>query len=425
MIGALAVMPACGEEQPADIEGATDGYDTAPGGTGEWDGCLYEPEEPYHAWRHRCEGIGQVRFAFDVVGAPGYDNEQLAHSVNLFFGGDSPSFKDSYEKPNVMACCSPVDDEEDLEMQPHYKACYHDMAENGCYSIWNQLKQAKKEAPVLARPQIQQIIDWFAAHTQDCYEEFWLESGASTYEANDPSDPPFILNHTWQLPSSAETLNIKNIEIEVSNLSITDAKLPADPNDWLMCESQKDNNAVSFLETDPDDGDVFELWDGSVELEGPDLGKGVISGFSYLRGTALGCDLCSLISTEFTEVGVTVEALVLDTEDPTEISDRSGSESMWLDEARIALYAPVHAQWRSANTISIPAGGATFVVSAMADGEMGMVTTTNATAIELELVEPPELPSAWYWELKPFTLPYRDASDETWEIEVKTSIFKQ
>lgn len=45
-----------------------------------------------------------------------------------------------------MACCSPsFDDEDPLVEQDEYKACFHDLAETACISLWTQLKDLKEK----------------------------------------------------------------------------------------------------------------------------------------------------------------------------------------------------------------------------------------------------------------------------------------
>ena len=325
---------------------------------------------------------------------------------------------ESYENPKVMACCSPpYDSEEDLVYQPHYKACYHDFVENGCRSLWVQLNELKEDVALAAKPQIQSLADWIAEHQQECYNEFWNLSGAASWTPANSFDS-LDLDHVWELPSSAETLNVKDIEIEIEieNGLIYSINIPTSP---IECSSQQDNNENTFLKGDPSDGFTFELYSGDATLSGP--GTPPFLGTADFTSASANCSYCSILSTEETEVGVWLHSLVLETNASAVVTNGTTSET--VERARVALYAPVHADSVGSNLYDIPVGGALFVISAEVAGVATIETAYNAQTIELEAAPPMLLDPNYTWTISPFTFTYTDDNEDEWTLEIGTLFF--
>ena len=425
MVVTLGSSGACGEVQPEDIEvlgGTETGPNiTGPGDTGEWDGCLYIEEPGHTGMQHMCNGGGTFRVIFDIVGTGSWDEQDKSFSD--FFGfGNWATGGDNYASPKIMACCNPLFDKDaPLHLQPHYMACFHDLAENGCYSMWAYLDEAKKDVPLAARPQLKQLKDWLATHMNECYEQFWIASGAAAHVPQHEYDN-FVLTHTWHLPSSANTNNIENIRLQAETVSVGSVLLPDNSNDLLTCKSQKDNNDVVLIVADPDDGDISDLWYGHVTLNGPDL----ITGSADLASTLSDCSLCSILSVKLGS-NTTIEAMVLETAYATEVGTRS--ESLLIDRARISLYAPVEAIAHSSapGLYSIAPGQALFAVSASAEGAPGIVMVHNQSTIWLQRAIWVETfaETEYYWSVYPFTLEYEDAGEETWQLSFGQLSFRE
>jgi len=383
---------------------------------GEYVGCLYAPESPYQAIQHQCGGFGIAKVEFTIEDLPGYNGTYPA-STYTFFG--PPYDDESYEKPKVMACCNPAHDSEALlTEQPTYLACYHDLVENGCLSIWANLKKMKDEAPLLAGPQIQDLIDWVASHQQECFEEFWIASGASAWTPEDEFDN-LEIDHVWELPSSAETSWIKDIKFEMENAVVNDVYIPSDPGEWIACDSQRDNNDITFLKGDPGDGNVFGLYYGDVSLAGP--GTPPFSGSSDFTSIGDSCIYCSMISTsEETDDSVLIYSMTLDTTDTAMVTD--GTTSVVVDRARIALYEPVEAVEVGSLYYEIPAGGATFVFSASVAGVNTIEMAVNSAVIEIEMESLLTSPG-YTWTVSPFSFTYTDDNEDEWTLETGTLFF--
>ncbi len=379
--------------------------------------CIF-PEAPHTAIQHQCNGYGNTKVYFDVVGA-GNENGSYELQGLVSFGGTAAT-DESYENPKVMACCAPAfDDEDDLEGTQHYKACFNDFAQAGCKGIWTQLMAAKEADGVgpIKELNIQSLADWVATHQQECYEAFWVTSGAKDWVSQNVNDE-LELNYIWELPSSADTTNFTNIKIEIWSGFIFDVNLPPDPEDWIVCESQQDNDHVSIVEGVPSNGNVFELYYGDAALTGP--GSPPLGGSSEFTSANTACSHCSIISTEETLDGVWVHSLVLDTADAVAID--AGMTTMTLDNARIALYAPVLATEVGSLYYEIGVGEAMFVVSALESGAATVETTLNSRTIELEW-EPTLTSPFGTWTVSPLSFTYTDDNSAEWTLETGSLFF--
>lgn len=427
------MLAACKRPVPESVEGATATEDdtnltlpmttdptlptttlptTGGGDDPVWAGCLKLPMTGFSAFQHQCGGSGTALLHFNIVGTGSNDGPQT-FGLPVNFGPGEEG--DSYEKPKVMACCAPgYDDEEDLVFQPHYLACYHDLAEQACLSLWTQLNEIKDrpETPVLAKPQIQSLANFVAEHQQDCYNEMWAESGAVGHVPANATDF-FTLNHVWDLGGGAETNNIKDIEFEIVSGVVDQIFIPENSATWSICDSGFENNPYTFIQADPSDGHVFSLYYGDAELLGP--------GTPAYQGSGDFASASSFISTDETEVGVWVHGMTLDAAEPVVVTN--GTSSTTVEVARIDLYENVHASAVGSLLFEIPPGGAMFVVTGSVNGETSIETLYNASTIELEMEPPTLLDPIYSWTVTPFDLVYEDANEDEWTLEIGTLFF--
>ncbi|MDC0720682.1 hypothetical protein [Nannocystis bainbridge] len=377
-----------------------------------WEGCLGTADGVNSAFVHQCAGTGTaiVRFDVEVSGNPVVIPPFPPRPVTFGPGVEG----ESYEEPKVMACCAPAfDDEEDMVLQPHYMACYRDLAEQACRSLWSQILALKDnpDVPNVANPQLQNLADWVAEHQLECFTELWKNSGAIDHEPQNATDF-FTLNRTWVLGEGADTLNIKNVEFEIQDAEVSDIFIPANAATWGLCRSASDNNDFHFLEVDPSDGYVFTLFEGDAELLGP--GTPAYEGSAEFSAN-------SFISTHDSEVGVWIDALQLDTAEPAVITN--GTTSTTVDRARVALLHAVHATPVGTFLFEIDPGGAQFFVSGFADGEASVETVYNASTIEIDRAPPMLVDPEYVWTVSPFDLVYEDANEDEWTLAIGTLIF--
>lgn len=426
-----ALMIACGNSPIAEIQPnltETDGNheEAGDGGGGGssigdssdpdpwYNGCLHFPTVGAWAYKHKCNGYASLNLTFEIENSIIYDGDYSYPWIITFgFGEDA-----SWDKPNVMACCEPEDPELFQVDHPlHLRACYHDFVENGCISLIERLRSLKNDdgVPNLAKPQLDEIANWLAEHQQECRDQFWLASGASMFDpgAGDSALPEAFPDHIWQVPK--ETFYFKNIEAAVIAPTILGAYLPPDPEDWQTCESQKENNSILFIEAGPDPIFTFELVSGDGELIGPQLTGGQAAGSATFASVGTGCSVCSYLG--FTSSGPKLDALVLDSYGTTEISRPTGSTI--LDTFRIALYSPVEATTVGSNTWRILAGTATFVISSMSGDDVGLLSVTNDSEIDIEIDG-----STSEWVIHPFELHYTDALSLGWVISISELRFE-
>lgn len=71
----------------------------------------------------------------------------------------------------------------------------------------------------------------------------------------------------------------------------------------------------------------------------------------------------------------------------------------------------------SADTLTIPAGKALFVMSGQALGESRWVPAWHATAIEIRPVRD-------YWSVSGFTMDYEDAEGDIWDMTLAPSVWR-
>jgi hypothetical protein len=289
----------------------------------------------------------------------------------------------------------------------------------GCRSLVTRLREAARAftAGHPARTQLNEIADWIAQHQQDCYEEFWVESGAATFQPDEiaPGVPEFFPNHTWVLPSGAETTYIRNIELSLENPWITDVILPQDVGDRLTCESAEDNDHVSFLDHDPDLGFSYDLESGTVTVAGM-WGEDFVMASAEFASADNDCDLCSFVSHDAAEGQI--HALVLESEAPADVSWTT-TELFQPERFRIALYAPIEVEQVGWEHYRAPAGSAMFVLSYL-DGDFApILIAENYTAIDIKrpVWEQP-------WEIQAFTIKYVDSSENEWGIYVSKLTFE-
>lgn len=424
----LVLVEAC---KPGEVEeiiiGDTDGNVTAPSAeeSGGWNGCLERGEPGKSAIRHQCGGYGFPGITFTIVGA-GDANGTYPLLSFYQFGAEIAS--DSYESPKVMACCDPPYDEDADEaldesgsnfestfvFQPHYDSCLKDMVQQACISFYTQLADlaADPKLPKVARPQVRNLRDWVGAHQQECYDQFYKESGAQDFIPTDGFDV-FEINHTWKLGDSAETLNIKGIEVSLTQTQVRTIDLPDNPDEWLSCESLTDNDGATFgvVGDEPDD-----LVSGSAHLEGPDYGGGTVSGTLSFAGADNGCSLCSSIAVAATPNAVALESLILESAAAGVIGD-GDANAVTAEHVRIATVSSHDATMVAPGTYQLAVGSVVFVVGGRVDGESDIVTASNVSPIMMRR-------SGNAWVMDPFAISYADAWGGTWTLTTSPLVFE-
>jgi hypothetical protein len=211
----------------------------------------------------------------------------------------------------------------------------------------------------------------------ECIDNLW--SGG-------PTDPFNVINdHSWNLAY--------DVWVNIDILEVYDLFLPEDPADWLTCTSVFDNDDTVI----PD-----------VGSNGPHLDSLTLdSGSMQLSGTGIDATLALASSSELV-IGSDFQGLMLGTLQLHGGMTRLAGAS--VERWRIATLRAVPLQELEDGSFVVPAGGVTFIGSAVYDGET-LSTASNGTPLVLR-------PDGAGWAVNPFTLRYTPSAGDAYTLDI-------
>jgi hypothetical protein len=328
------------------------------------DHCLFDPVDMLYGYRYQCEG--SVAINVEIVHP--FDGSPVSEPFVLDFGAEVDG--DSYESPRVMACCPPYDLAEPQCGQPHQRACWIDVVEQGCKSLVGKLDDIADSFGVLEGAKKQAVLkvrDYVRDHQSECFDSFAAEVAGTLQECDqDFNGQPFadwVEAGVWSFEPAGP---VETVEITVAAAAWT-GLFPLDEHEPApeTCWSADENDGTLFLEIDPNAGEVMHLASGSVSIHGPDTdGAAELSSTSTLAIT--------------TGAAPALENLALHSAGPALIVSAGIPVPVESFHVRLWDRAPAMA---TGSAVVIPARRARFAAAATAFGESRVRLATNATPI--------------------------------------------
>ncbi|MCX4243075.1 hypothetical protein [Paraliomyxa miuraensis] len=301
----LLGIVSCGDPTPSDQEfeslsgSATDGGgegtgnqpdegvdETGAGPTPVDDYCLFDPQADRHGYRYQCGGLVSV----DVVVEHAFEGSPETAFLDFDFGPIADG--DSYSDPLVMACCPLWDPSSPNCAQPHERACWIDVIEQGCSSMVDEIEMFAHDTfpgvlNTAKRNAVLKVAEYVAENQGACIAAFRDDTDiASTLQECDADD-----NGSFDFGDMLETGMwtfdppgaVQNVEISVHSAWISKIyPIGADEPAPMTCSSADENDATRFVEVDPPpEAVVLGLASGGASLVGP-----AADGFSALDTTS-------------------------------------------------------------------------------------------------------------------------------------------
>lgn len=342
------------------------GADETGDGAGVSPHCLYDPDPVMHGYRYQCAGSIDL----DLVVTHPFEGSPEVEPLELPFGQGVEG--DDYADPLVMACCPAYDPAVLNCSQPHERACFVDLIEQGCKSMVGQIEDfAHDRFPGVGnaakRTAVLKIADYVRDNQAECVAAFRDETGIAAMPAmcdqdgNGPGYTALLEGGYWSFdPDGLVSL----VELSVARAEWHGLH-PLGPDDGPLeeCESADDNDDVMFLEVDPATGStILHLVAGSVGVVGPGA-----------TGTG------ELGSTSALAVGPrSLENLALHSAGAAMVT--AGEATVPVEAFHVRLWdrAPADAEGQ---TLIVQPGEARFAVSATVLGHHAVQTATNASPI--------------------------------------------
>lgn len=319
-----------------------------------------------YGYRYQCEG--NVAAAVEIVHP--FDGSPVNLPLVLDFGPGVEG--DSYDSPLVMACCPWYEITEPQCGQPHQRACWIDLVEQGCKSMVGKLEdfansfgfldQAKKQA-------VLKIADYVRTHQSECFNAFAAGVAGTLQDCDENNNgQPFaqmVEGGVWSFdpPGAVQSVEISVQSAEWTGIYPVDDDEPAPD----VCWSADENDGMVFVEIDPDAGEALHLKSGSVSIAGPDAaGTGELSPSSSLAITTGAAPALDNLALHSAGASVIVSAGV----------------PVPVDSFHVRLWDRAQAM-STGSVLVVSPGLARFALTASALGESRVRFATNATPIVL------------------------------------------
>lgn len=376
--------------------------------------CRHNPNQDNpddYGWRYQCEGHLYASIDFD---APlGNDCESLlaerCHEHHIF----GPS-NDTYESPDVMACCGQYDP---AVKDEYIGFCDYDLIQQVCISMAKRLEKMVGDGSFGAYAgQGAKLQQWVAVNYVDCFNSLLM---------NDTAPESGKLISSWAIPNNPDWPDLDNFVISIDDgTRVTGMIQPGDPSEWLACSSALDNNDSIFEDgTTPGGGVVHGVelagnLDGA--LGGPSLFGGSVAATVHFSPNCAskGCSTATLWQVADASALLLADLTLF--ADAFVIANGNGM-SMVVDSARISLYEQAKAKPRYASAgtgeidgFVIPPGDAFFLFSGVAGDVADHYLARNSRAVEIAYTN-------GAWEIQPFEIAYVDERGETWSVSLGAS----
>jgi hypothetical protein len=330
--------------------------------------CLYDDlgEDGFYGYRYQCAGSINL----DIVVSHPFNDSPEPTPLGLSFGHGVDD--DSYADPKVMACCPWYDVHAPACEQPHERACFIDLVEQGCKSMVGKIEDfAHEQFPGVGnaakRLAVLKVADHVREHQEDCVAAFRKETGILEHQPTCDQNGNSV-DYTSMLEDGEWSFDPDGA-VDLVEISVAEAEwhglypIGADSNATSICQSADENDDVVFLEIDPAPGsEIRHLVAGSVTLQGPD-----VAGFGELRSTSI-----------LAVAPASLENLVLHSAGEAVIV--AGVSRVPVDAFHVRLWARADTKVEG-HTLTVQPGSARFAVGVVVLGHNAVQTATNATPI--------------------------------------------
>jgi hypothetical protein len=393
----------------------TAGDETAGGDTGGPkelgpDACVHNVTEGVVGYRLQCEGKLFTTLEFELP--LGHDCEStLGAAYCSQYHAFGPS-NDTYEAPDVMACCGEAWDHQYGDV--YLEHCTYDLIQQVCISLAKRLEIYILDGAFATHAgQAAALQIWVAENYEECF---------NTLLHNDSNFDPAALESSWKIPNSPAWGAIDDMVLYIdAGTESTGVFRPESPLDWIPCNGANGNNDEIFKDTTTPNGGIVAGVDLSAdvlgELVGPAIFGGTVSASATFETSCLshGCPT-AMFSYDADDTAFTLEALSLYTHS---FVVTNGVAWLTVERARIELWGQAvgtvkHDPDGRLLGYAIPAGEARFLLAGASDGYHNQFIGSNATDIEISVVEED-------WLIHSFVIGYEDGSGHNWSLTLGES----
>lgn len=326
--------------------------------------CLFDPVGTLYGFKYQCEGS----VAVDVLVEHPFEGSPETGFLELTFGPDEAG--DSYADPLVMACCPWYHEHDPYCEQPHERACWIDLVEQGCKSMPSRIEAfAHEHFPgalnAAKRGAILQIADHVGDNQVACVQAFRDTTGLAAMlqecdnEGNSVDFADMLETGSWTFDPPGL---VQHVEISIPAAAMSGFH-PVGDTDPEICWSADENDGTVFLEIDPPpEAIVLHLASGNASLVGPEADGRV----ELEPASTLVLSSRAIESLDLYTAGAVAYARGL---------------AVPVDRAHLRLWERAAAT-AEGSTLSVAPGAAKFVASVSMFGEQRHLQhVTNATPI--------------------------------------------
>jgi hypothetical protein len=405
-----------GDETGGDTEGGDEstGGDTE-GGPSELgpDACVHNVDDELGGDRMQCEGELFTTLEFQLP--LGFDCESSLGaefcSQHHVFG---PS-NDTYEAPDVMACCGEAWDSEYSDVYLQY--CNYDVIQQVCVSLAKRMESYILDGAFGAHAaQAGELQSWIADNYKTCFD---------TLLANDINPEPAALESHWAIPNSPAWGAIDNMVLHIdAGTESTGIFRPQLPADWIACNGADGNNDEIFEDTTTPNGGVVAGVELSADLQGelvgPEIFGGTVSASTTFGTSCLahGCPTARF-SYDVGGTAFTLEDLNLYTHS---LMVTNGTSWLTVKRARVELWgqAPGVGMYDRTGQLrgyTIPTGEAQLLLAGGSGSHHNRFIGSNATDIQISVLR-------GAWVVGSFVIEYEDGSGNIWTLTLAESTWQ-
>lgn len=378
-----------------------------------------DDQTPANAVRHQCGGFINISVILDNSGFSSGDD------YDKFYGFLTPT--DPYETPDVMACCEPLDPQENEFDQPHHIACHDNAAQHVCNNLEAIIESMKVGASAAQLQDLSVLQALFDSEQdrQDCIDA--LAQGESPLGAvgiinADANNRRFA--SAFELTDPPYDVGTNRVSIEISSGSGSPMGGPGPaiylpPGGGDPCASPAENldepyagvgDGLDDFSLDPDP--AASSTTPRFDVVGPNY-----SGGGPMEGTVDAGAPAKLRLENPASFVWTVKELSVRADGPTTVSN--AEESYEVDDFQLNLAGPEEALPHSSNPkyFYFPPNTAAFLASGTIDGVPFIAPAVNSGWVAFTKKPTTHNPTPRFT-MSTLPVEFVDPNGDTWHVDL-------